>query len=104
VATVRFEIQTPLGFTVRTTHEYWERIVSEKHRNMRGHEDEVKDTLSHPDVIKQSVADPEVLLFYRPRQVGWTVAVARRLNGEGFLITCYLTAVIKKWTEIWKRK
>jgi hypothetical protein len=71
---------------------------------MRGHEDEVKDTLSHPDVIKQSVADPEVLLFYRPRQVGWTVAVARRLNGEGFLITCYLTAVIKKWTEIWKRK
>ena len=37
-------------------------------------------------------------------QEGWTVAVARRLNGEGFLITCYLTAVVKKGTEIWKRK
>ena len=94
MAIVRFEIETPLGFTVRTTDEYWERIVSEKHRNMRGHEAEVKETLG----------DPNVLVFYRPRQEGWTVAVARRLNGEGFLITCYLTAAIKKGTEIWKRK
>ena len=72
---------------------------------MRGHEDEVKATLGDPDVVKQSIADPNVLVFYRLRQEeGWTVAVARRLNGEGFLITCYLTAVIKKGTEIWKRK
>ena len=99
MATVRFEIQTPLGFTVRTTDEYWERIVSEKHRNMRGHEDEVREALG-----KRSVADPNVLLFYRPYQEGWIVAVARRLNEEGFLITCYLTAAIKKGTEIWKRK
>jgi hypothetical protein len=104
VATVRFEIQTPLGFTVRTTDEYWERIVSEKHRNMRNHEDEIKETLGDPDVVKQSVADSNVLLFYRSRQEGWTVEVTRRLNGEGFLITCYLAAVIKKGTEIWKRK
>lgn len=76
VATVRSEIQPPLGFTVRTTHEYWERIVGEKHRNMRGREDGVKDTLSHPDEIKQSVTDPDVLLFYHSRQEGWTVAVA----------------------------
>ena len=53
---------------------------------------------------QQSVADPKVMLFYRVRQEGWIVAVARRLNGEGFLITCYLTAAIKKGTEIWKRK
>lgn len=71
---------------------------------MWGREDGVKDTLSHPDVIKQSVTDPDVLPVYRRRQEGWTVAVTRRLNGEGFLITCYLTAVIKKGTEIWKRK
>lgn len=104
MATVRFEIQTPLGFTVRTTDEYWERIVSEKHRNMRGHEEDVRATLGDPDLVKQSVADPQVLLFYRKNLMGWTVAVAHRLNGEGFLITCYLTAVIKKGAEIWKRK
>ena len=104
MANVRFEIQTPLGFTVRTTDEYWERIVSEKHRNMRGHEDEVREALGDPDVGKRSVTDPNVLLFYRPYQEGWIVAVARRLNEEGYLITCYLTAAIKKGTEIWKRK
>jgi hypothetical protein len=104
VATVRFEVQTPLGFTVRTTEEYWERIVTEKHRNMRSHEADVKATLSDPELVKQSAADPSVLLFYRPQTEGWTAAVVRRLNGEGFLITCYLTAAIKKGTEIWKRK
>ena len=104
MAIVRFEIRTPLGFTVRTTEDYWERIVTEKHRNMRAHEADVKAALSDPDLIKTSVADQNVLLFYRPRQEGWTVAVARRLNGEGFLITCYLTAAIKKGTEIWKRR
>lgn len=104
MATVRFEVQTPLGFRVRTTEEYWERIVTEKHRNMRTHEADVKAALSDPDLVKQSVADPNVLLFYQSRQEGWTVVVARRLNGEGFLITCYLTAAIKKGTEIWKRR
>ena len=84
VANVRFEIQTPLGFIVRTTDEYWERIVSGKHRNMRGHEDDVRATLGDPDLVKQSVTDPNVLLFYRPHQEGWTVAVARRLNERGF--------------------
>ncbi|MDH4186809.1 MAG: hypothetical protein OEV08_07420 [Nitrospira sp.] len=101
---VRFEIPTPLGFAVRTTDEYWKRIVTEKHPNMRGQEEEVKKTLSDPDLVKQSVGGPNVLLFYRPRQEGWTVEVVRRLNGEVFLITCYLTAPIKKGTEIWKRR
>jgi len=104
VATVRFEVQTPLGFIVRTTNEYWERIVNEKHRNMRDREDEVKNTLADPDVVRQSVADAKVLLFYRPHQEGWTVAVVRRQNGEGFLITCYLAATVKKGTEVWRRK
>lgn len=71
---------------------------------MRTHEADVKAALSDPDLVKQSVADPNVLLFYQSRQEGWTVVVARRLNGEGFLITCYLTAAIKKGTEIWKRR
>ncbi len=71
---------------------------------MRGHEDEVREALGDPDVVKRSVTDPNVLLFYRPYQEGWIVAVARRLNEEGYLITCYLTAAIKKGTEIWKRK
>lgn len=81
---IRFEIETPLGFTVRTTEGYWQRIVTMKHRTIRDHEEDVKHTLSNPDVVRRSVADPSVLLFYRPIEIGWMVAVVRRLNGEGF--------------------
>lgn len=101
---VRFEVKTPIGFTVRTTDEYWERIVTEKHRNMRDREAEVKKALGDPDIVRQSVADPNVVLFYRFHEINWTIAVVRRQNEEGFLITCYVTAAIKKGTEIWKRK
>ena len=100
---IRFEVTTPLGFTVRTTDDYWRKIATMKHRNMRDHEEEVKRTLLDPDVVRRSVADPKVLLFYRLAETTWTVAVVRRLNGEGFLITCYLTTTIKKGDEVWKR-
>ena len=93
---VRFEVPTPLGFMVRTTEEYWERIVTEKHRN--------RSALAEPEVVRHSVADPHVSLFYRSCESNWIVAVVRRQNGEGFLITCYLAATIKKGIEIWKRK
>ena len=101
---IRFEVQTPLGFTVRTTDAYWQRIVTMKHRTMRDHEEDVKHTLSNPDVVRRSVADPNVLLFYHPIEIGWMVAVVRRLNGEGFLITCYRTAAVKKGGDVWKRR
>lgn len=31
-----FEIETPLGFSVRATEAYWQRIVTIKHPVMRG--------------------------------------------------------------------
>jgi hypothetical protein len=43
-----------------------------------------------------------VLLFYRQRQEKrWVVAVARRLNGDGFLITAYQTDGIKEGEMLW---
>lgn len=63
MAKVRFDVQTPLGFTVLTTDEYWERIVSEKHRNMRGHENEVKKTLEDPDLVNKVSLIPMCCYF-----------------------------------------
>lgn len=78
--------------------------MTEKHRKMRTRGEEVKKALAEPEFVKRSVADPNVLLFYRSRGEGGTVAVVRRQNGDGFLITCYIAAAIKKGTEVWKRK
>ena len=51
---MKFEILTPLGFTVRTSESYWQRLITK-----------------HPDIenlealVQQALADPnEGLLFY----------------------------------------
>ena len=99
---VLFDVETPLGFSVRTTIGYWEIITSIKHPVMFGREADVKITLSAPDEIRLSKSDARIYLFYREdgRQ-RWVCAVARRLNGEGFLITTYRTSAIKEGIRIW---
>jgi len=99
-----FEIPTPLGFNVRTTHNYWKLIVTIKHPTMRGRVVDVQNTLQAPDEIRQSRSDRAVYLFYRLERPGrWICAVAKRLDGEGFLITTYPTDVIKEGRWVWSK-
>jgi hypothetical protein len=86
---IRFEILTPLGFTVRTNDSYWQRLIA-KHPDIANFEDLVQQALHHPNEVRKSSRDENILLFYylrKPRR--WVVAVARHLNGDGFLITAY---------------
>ncbi|MDP9316003.1 MAG: DUF4258 domain-containing protein [Chloroflexota bacterium] len=97
-----FEVFTPLGFTVRVSKSYWQIITTIKHPVMAGREADVQATLQRPETIRQSRSDAAVYLFYRTERVGrWTCAVAKRLNGDGFLITTYVTDAIKEGTQIW---
>jgi hypothetical protein len=67
-------------------------------------EDLVQLALSAPDEVRRSSREAEVLLFYRVRrEERWVVAVARRLNGDGFLITAYQTDVIKEGETVWPK-
>ena len=101
---VLFEVDTPLGFRVRVTIAYWELIVSIKHPVMAGHQLQVQEALKQPDEIRQSRKDAAVYLFYKLERPGrWTCAVARRLDGNGFLITTYPTDVIKEGVRVWPR-
>jgi hypothetical protein len=99
-----FEVETPLGFRVRTTAAYWQIIISIKHPVLRGRESAVKTTLGDPDEVRVSKSDPKVFLFYRSDgSERWVCAVARRLNGDGFLITAYRTSNIKEGSIIWPK-
>ena len=99
-----FQVLTPLNFSVRVTRSYWEYIVTVKHPVMAGREEDVKDTLKNPDEIRMSRSDPKVYLFYKPERIGrWVCAIAKRLNGEGFLITTYPTDAIKEGTKVWPK-
>ena len=99
-----FEVTTPLGFRVRVTRSNWDLITTIKHPAMTGHEADVRETLEHPQEIRRSRSDPAVYLFYGPERVGrWVCAVAKRLDGEGFLITTYPADTIKEGDRIWPK-
>jgi hypothetical protein len=99
-----FELPTLLKFTVRVTCMYWEIITTIKHPIMCQRENEVRETLTQPDEIRRSRSDHNVYLFYRSRQEKrWICAVARRLNGDGFLITAYPTDAVKEGEKLWQK-
>jgi hypothetical protein len=77
-------------FFVATTHPYWRRLLA-KHPDLTGLEMALEHALAASDEVRRSRRDPHVLLFYRREDPYWLVAVARRLNGNGFLITAYRT-------------
>ena len=99
----KFEILTPLGFRVRTSKEYWQKLIV-KHLDIAELEAEVIQALTNPEEIRQSRRDSNIVLFYLTlKEKRWVVAVARRLNGDGFLITAYQTDAIKEGDLIWHR-
>jgi hypothetical protein len=99
-----FEVLTPLGFSVRVTHAYWELIITIKHPVMAGREADIKETLAQPEEIRLSRSDSNIYLFYKTERIGrWVCAVSKRLNEEGFLVTAYPTDAIKEGVRIWPK-
>lgn len=99
---ILFAVSTPLGFVVRTTRAHWERLVA-KHPDMADKLEEVKAALSNPEQVRRSRRDVSVLLFYRGAVRHWVVAVAKRAESDGFLITAYQTDAIKEGEVIWPK-
>lgn len=95
-----FEVTTPLGFSVRTTTDYWS-IIESKHPKLRGRMNDVAQLLLSPDQICQSGQDSTVYLFYRADRQRLLCAVVKRLDGQGFLITSYPCDKVKEGDTIW---
>jgi hypothetical protein len=99
-----FDVGTLLGFRVHVTNAYWQVIVGVKHPAMTGREADVEETLRDPVEIRVSRVDPRVHLFYRVERPGrWICVVAKRMNGDGFLITTYPTDAVKEGEKIWPK-
>jgi hypothetical protein len=95
-----FEVDTHLRIKVRTTPPYWQ-LLQQKHPEISGKLEELKQTLVDPESIHQSKQDKAAYLFYRPYNGYWLCAIVKKLNGEGFVITYYLTDKIKEGDKIW---
>lgn len=99
----KFTILAPPDFYVRTSEKYWQKLLI-KHPDIAELESEVTQALTNPDEIRQSSRDSNIVLFYFTLKAKrWVVAVARRLNGDGFLITAYQTDAIKEGELIWRK-
>ncbi len=53
--------------------------------------------------MRKSSEDPDVYLYYSPYMTYYICVVARHLNGDGFIITAYITDKIKEGETVWKR-
>ena len=79
-------------------------LVQIKHPTMQNREGEVALALSEPDEVRRSRNVSDVYLFYRLQRPGrWICVVAKRLNGEGFIMTTYPADNIKEGERIWTR-
>jgi len=100
---IYFELKSFSGKIIRTTRSHWELITKVKHPEIEGKEPEVKKCLTNPVEIRRSSEDPDVYLYYLPHERYYICVVVRYLNGEGFIITAYITDKIKEGERIWKK-
>jgi hypothetical protein len=97
---LQFEVVSSLGKRIRTSSDHWRRIVSTKHPSMGTREDLVKQTLTSPEEVRRSKKDATVHLYYRKSEDAYCCVVAKHLNGDGFVITTYMTNKIKIGEQI----
>ncbi|MBI2597469.1 DUF4258 domain-containing protein [Candidatus Daviesbacteria bacterium] len=99
---VYFQIKTPSGIIIRTTIDYWNRIITVKHPSIAKYESEVGDSLEDPDEIRRSKQDIKVHLYYKNIGKVYICVVAEHTNSqEGYIITAYLTDRIKEGEQIY---
>ena len=89
------------GRLIRTTRRHWEHIVS-KHESIEGLEEYIIETLQRPEYIRKSKEDENVFLYYASYKSYYICVVTRHLNGDGFIVTAYLTDKVKKGETVYE--
>jgi hypothetical protein len=83
--------------------------ISERHPEVSGEFEKMKETLVNPQIIRKSMYDDNVWLFYRlysktPVSRKYLMVGVRLFNSKGTVITSYFTDKIKMGEEIWREK
>ena len=91
-----FEVTDIFGKRIRTSKNWWLHIVKDKHQDISDKLELVKDTIGKPDEVRQSEKKSYIYLYYKKWVQFWICVVTRHLNGDGFLMTAYITTKTKK--------
>lgn len=101
---ILFEAEDVFGKNIRTTKDYWKKIFSIKHKELRISKIEIIKALKNPDEVRKSIQDPFIYLFYKRLNEKTLVVVVKYLNHHGFIITIYQTSKLKRKGErIWPK-
>ena len=96
------EITCILGKKIKFTNERYIHIVI-RHPELEGREEDIIKTITDSDFVQESSYDKNVLLYYRKFGNDYLAAVVKVLNDHGFIITAYITDVIKTGVVVWKK-
>jgi len=90
-----FEIRDKSGRNIHLSKERWSHI--QKHPEMSGQLEQIKETLTCPDTISKFGYDSSVHFYYRycKGRGDYLLISVKYLNGEGFIITSFYTDKIK---------
>ena len=100
------EYRDKLGNRVELTEERWSHIVKE-HPEVSRFKDKIADVLCEPDYIKKSNRADDVLMFYKRYHDVWNgkyLLVVIKKDSRSFVLTCYITDVVKKGETVWEKK
>ena len=95
------------GKKIRLTDERLKHILD--HPEMSGMMEAIKETLLHPERVMLSISDEDARLYYRfyfGTKVGnkYLCVVVKIGTDDAFVLTAYLTDMIKKGVLIWPKK
>jgi len=87
---------------IRVSRAYWNYVVGIKHRTIRGLGDGVKVALINPVEVRRSPRNFNVYLYYGLYRDRFICVVAKHLNGEGYMVTAYVTKRFIRGEVIWR--
>lgn len=101
---ILFEVEDVFAKKVRTTKNYWQKIKTDKHRELKFEFKDVIKTLQFPDEVYLSVRDKYIRLFFRDFDEEILVVLVKYFNDHGFVVTVYQTTKVKrKGEKLWPK-
>jgi len=92
--------------TIEITDERWRHIMRE-HPEVESYKERIQEVLSAPDYVKKSKRDMDVLLYYKFYDDifnGKNLLVVAKKGLRSFILSCYITDIIKKGETLWEKK
>ncbi|MBI4653096.1 DUF4258 domain-containing protein [Candidatus Kuenenbacteria bacterium] len=100
-----YEVISVLKKKIRTSENYWQYISETKHPDLKNRLKDVLESLNKADEVWQNPEVKNFYFYYQKINKHWICVITRHLNGDGFIVTAYLTSKSKrKGKKIWQKK